>query len=306
MASNIVINVASGNTANIATNEIGGAQYQVFKVAYGNTSSASLVSSSTPLPVVLSTGVTANIVNFTDPVIVVGNSAGDAVFVQGTVSVQGVSGSPLAITGGIARSYTRDSMAVYGFGGNTWIPATLVNASGSAIGVSGNALRVSVQDITVTAYINPVIAVENSGSTSAIRIQGNTGGIPVSVSVSGTAAINDTNIVNGITAIYGKVDDIYDALSVFGLVRPTGATYGKLTITNVATTQLNSGFTCYAGVNLKSASYNTDIVYVGNSALTTSGYELDPGEQLFLDVGNANVVYLRSKSSSQVISFTAS
>jgi hypothetical protein len=306
MPNNIVINVASGNTANIATNEVGGAQYQVFKVAYGNTSSASIVSSTSPLPVVLSTGVTANIVNFTNPVIVVGNSAGDAVFVQGTINVRGVTGAPLAITGGIPRSYTRDSMAVYGFGGNTWIPATLVSSGGAAIGVSGNALRVSVQDITITASINPVIYVENFGATGALRVQGFTGAYPLNVSVTGTAGINDTNIVNGITAIYGKVDDIYDALSVFGLVRPTGATYGRFTVTNVSATQLSAGFTCSAGVNLKAASYNTDIVYIGNSALTTNGYELDPGEQLFLDVGNANSVYLRAKSSSQVISFTAS
>lgn len=306
MASNIVINVASGNTANIATNEIGGAQYQVFKVAYGNTSSASLVSSSTPLPVVLSTGVTANIVNFTDPVIVVGNSAGDAVFVQGTVSVQGVSGAPLAITGGIARSYTRDSMAVYGFGGNTWIPATLVGSGGAALGVSGNALRVSVQDITVTAYINPTIAVENSGATGSLRVQGFTGAYPFTVAVSGTAAINDTNIVNGITAIYAKVDDIYDALSVFGLVRPSGVTAGIRTLTT-ASVQLNSGFTCYAGINLKASSTNTDIIYVGDSNLATNlGYNLDPGEQLFLNVGNLNVVYVRAKTSTQSISYFAS
>jgi len=304
MADNLVINVSSGATASIKTNEISGSHYQIFKLAYGNTSSASLVTSTAPLPVSLSTGVTANIVNFTNPVIVVGNSAGDPVFVQGTVAVSGVSGT-VSITGGIARNYTRDSISVYGADGSTFIRSALVTTGNTAIGVSGDALKVYLQDAALTVNVGTNVGIYNAGATSSIRIEGNSGGVPVAVTVTGTAAINDTAILNGMTAIYGKVNDVYSALAAFGLVRPTSGTAGTKTLTASATV-LASGFTCTAGVNLKSSSINTQIIYVGTSTTgSLVGYELDPGEQLFLNVGNLNGVYVSAKGS-QVLTYYAS
>ena len=307
MADNLVINVSSGSTASISTNEIGGSHYQIFKLAYGSTSSASLVTTTAPLPVSLSTGVTANIVNFTNPVIVVGNSAGDAVFVQGTVAVSGVSGT-VSITGGIARNYTRDSISIYGAGGSTFIRSALVTTGNTAIGVSGDALKVYLQDAALTVNVGAVVGIQNAGATSTIRVEGFTYGTPIPVSVSGTAAINDTAILNGMTAIYGKVDDVYDALSAFGLVRPAGNTANRFTLSTTTAVQISSGFTCYAGVNIKSSSSNTDVVYVGVSSTISSniGYELDPGEHLFLNVGNANGIYVKCKSTPQIVSFFAS
>lgn len=302
---NIPINTALGYTASIATNVVSSAHYQVFKIAYGNTGTASIVTSSNPFPVVLSSGVTANIVNFTDPVIVVGNSAGDAVFVQGTVNVQGVSGAPLAITGGIARNYTRDSMAVYGYNGNSFILASLVGPSGSAIGISGNALRVSVQDITVTANINPVIYIQNYGST-AIIIEGKSGGYPANVGVCGTVNIYDTNITNGLTAIYGQIYNLNNNLSTLGISRPTTFVAGRISASTGVTYMYPSGFTTGKGVSVKASSANTDIVYINSDGVATVGYELDPGESLFIDVINLNKIFLRAKSSTQVISYLAS
>lgn len=306
MPDNLNINIASGNTATIATNQVGTAHYQIFKVAYGNTSSATLVSSSNPFPVTLSSGVTANIVNFTNPVIVVGNSAGDAVFVQGTIKVQGITGSPLAITGGIPRSYTTDSIKVYGYNGNSFIQATLVGSGGAAIGMSGSAIRVSVQDITVTASINPVIYVENYGSTSALRIQGNTNGYPVMSSVTGSVSIVDTNITNGLTAIYGQLATLNTNLGSLGISRPTTFVAGRMSVTTGVTLMYASGFTTGNGANLKASSSNTDIIYVNRDGVATVGYELDPGESLFIDVINLNTIYVRSKSSTQVLSYLAS
>lgn len=306
MANNLIINIAGGNTANIATNDVAGAQYQVFKMAYGNTGSATMVTSSTPFPVTLSSGVTANIVNFTNPVIVVGNSAGDAVFVQGTVNIQGVSGAPLAVTGGIPRSYTTDSIAVYGYNGNSFIQATLVGSGGAAIGMSGSAIRVSVQDITVTASINPVIYIQNYGSTSAIRVEGNSGGYPVNVGVCGTVNIYDTNITNGLTAIYGEIVDLNNNLSTIGISRPTTFISGRMTATTGVTFMYGAGYTTGNGVQVKASSANTDIVYINSDGIATVGYELDPGENIFIDVININTIYVRAKSSSQIISYLAS
>lgn len=304
MANNLVINVSSGSTASISTNEIGGSHYQIFKLAYGNTASASLVTSAAPLPVSLSTGVTANIVNFTNPVIVVGNSAGDAVFVQGRVSVSGLSGT-VSITGGIPRDYNRDSITVYGAGGSTFIRSALVTVGNTAIGVSGDALRVSLQDAVLNVTVNPTVAVQNTGATATLRVSGLTYATPIPVSVSGTAAINDTAILTGMTAIYSKLVDVYSALSAFGLVRPSGGTASTV-LTDGSVQQLASGFTCAAGVNLKSSSSNVVAIRVGTSATPAgSGYELDPGEQLFLNIGNLNTIYVYAKVG-QSISYYAS
>lgn len=305
MADNLNINIASGNTATIATNQIGtGAHYQIFKVAYGNTSSATLVSSTNPFPVILSAGVTANIVNFTTPVIVVGNSAGDAVSVQGTVNVRGVTGQPLAITGGIARSYTRDSIAVYGYSGNSFIQATLVGSGGAAIGVSGGALRVSVADITVTASINPVIYVENYGATGMLRIQGYTYGTPVPTTVTGTAYIYDTNITNGLTAMYNQLVSLNTNLGTLGINRPTGFTAGRFSVTT--SVGQFAGYTTISGVHIKASAVNTDLVYINSDGAATIGYELDPGETIFFDIQNLNKIYIRAKTSTQIISYMAS
>jgi hypothetical protein len=306
MPDNIIINIASGNTATVATNQVGTAHYQIFKVAYGNTSSATMVSTSNPFPVTLSSGVTANIVNFTNPVIVVGNSAGDAVFVQGTVNVRGVTGQPLAITGGIPLNQSKDSIRVFGFGGDSFIQATLVGSGGAAIGMSGSAIRVSVQDITVTASINPVIYVENYGATSAIRVQGNTNGYPVMSSVTGSVSIVDTNITNGLTAIYGQLATLNTNLSTLGISRPTNFIAGRMTATTGVTSMYAVGYTTGNGVNIKAASANTDIVYVNSDGLAVTGYELDPGENVFLDVINLNKIYVRAKSSSQIVTYIAS
>lgn len=305
MADNLVINVSSGATASISTNEIAGSHFQIFKLAYGNTSSASLVTTSAPLPVSLSTGVTANIVNFTNPVIVVGNSAGDAVFVQGTVAVSGVTGL-VSITGGIPRSFNRDSITIYGAGGSTFIRSALVTVGNTAIGVSGDALRVSLQDAVLNVTVDPTIAVENTGATATLRVSGLTYATPIPVSVSGTAAINDTAILNGMTAIYNKVSDVYTALAAFGLVRPTGGTAGLRTTVGGGMVQLSSGFTCASGVNLKASASNVVTITIGtvNNA-GGDAYELDPGERLFLDVGNMNTIYYSGKAGA-ILSYFAS
>jgi hypothetical protein len=265
-----------------------------------------MVTSSTPFPVTLSSGVTANIVNFTNPVIVVGNSAGDAVFVQGTVSIQGVSGAPLAVTGGIPRSYTKDSIAVYGYNGNPYIQATLVGSGGAAIGMSGSAIRVSVQDITVTASINPVIYVENYGSTSAIRIQGNSGGYPVVAGVSGTVTINDTNITNGLTGIYGQLVTLNNNFISYGVGRPVNFVAGRMTSTTGVTSLYPTGYTTGNGIQMKASALNTDLIYINSDGVASIGYELDPGESVFLDITNLNKIYVRARTSSQVISYMAS
>ena len=70
-----------------------------------------------------------------------------------------------------------------------------------------------------------------------------------------------------------------------------------------------AGFSCYAGINIRALSTNTDFIYLGNtSALIGSsfGYALDPGENVFLDIQNTNKVYAISNTGTQTITYMAS
>jgi hypothetical protein len=284
------------------------------KLAYGPTGSATVVSSTAGLPVsVISGGITANLIGFCGAV--QGIPGGNPIEVSGTVYATGICSAPVyvttssgyrvEVTGGIPTTYTRDSITVYGAGGSTFIRSALVTTGNTAIGVSGDALKVFLQDANLTVNVGTNVGIYNSGATSSIRIEGNTSGIPVPVSISGTGGFNDTSILTGITAIFGKVSDVYNALSVFGLVRPGTGTAGTRIVTSSAT-QLSAGFTCTAGINLKSSSSNTQIIYIGTSGTgSLVGYGLDPGEQVFLDVGNLSGIYL-SASGSQNLSYFAS
>jgi hypothetical protein len=70
----------------------------------------------------------------------------------------------------------------------------------------------------------------------------------------------------------------------------------------------SAGYTCYAGINIRAISTNTDFVYLGNSGslVGASGYALDPGENVFLDIQNTNKVYLISNTGTQVITYMGS
>jgi hypothetical protein len=79
-----------------------------------------------------------------------------------------------------------------------------------------------------------------------------------------------------------------------------------MTATTGVTFMYGAGYTTGNGVQVKASSANTDIVYINSDGIATVGYELDPGENIFIDVININTIYVRAKSSSQIISYLAS
>lgn len=311
---------SGGNTFNVATDAIvfSGAtsHFQYMKVAFGPTGSATIVSNSSPFPVsVIGGGITANITGFSGAV--QGIPGGTPVTVSGTVYTTGVTTAPVfvrtstgyqvEITGGTPLSRTKDSVSIWGPNGTTWAYVNLVNSSGTEIGNAGNPIFVQISGATINATINPTVGVTNTAATG-LFIRGITGSTPVPVSLGSTYfSINDTAILSGMTAIYSKVNDVYNALGAFGLIRPSGLTTGILTnITTVGNQLSTAGYTCSSGINFKASSSNTDLIYIGNSTIaTTLGFMLDPGEQLFLDIDNISKVYVRSKSGTQVLSYIA-
>jgi hypothetical protein len=108
------------------------------------------------------------------------------------------------------------------------------------------------------------------------------------------------------TAIYGLMTTLNAALIASGAARPSVFTAGRVTATTGVTWLLASGYTSGSGVNLKASSANTDLIYINSDGAASIGYELDPGQNVFLDVINLNKIYIRAKSSTQIISYMAS
>jgi hypothetical protein len=292
------------------------AAFQLIKLAYGPTGSASIVDSTNGLPVnVIAGGITANLVGFCGAI--QGIVGGQPVTVDGTVYVAGVSSNPvyvqtgtgykIEITGGVPLNKNKDAISVFGPNGNTWIYANLVTNAGAQLGVSANPMFVQISGATINATINPTIGVTNSAS-APLFVCGVSGATAISATVGNTVGINDTNIVSAINANGVTLNAIYNALSVFGLVRPTSAASGVLSVTTSAQRITGtSGFTCAAGVNFKALGTNTDLIYLGNSGVGSSfGYQLEPGENVFFNVGNANIVWVAAKTGTQSLSYFAS
>ena len=307
----------SGITANIATDYIGTGgitgHYQLIKLAYGVADSATIVSSSNPFPVTIAAGMTATISGFTGTIQVQGVGGGTPVPVSGTVVVTGIttsqlyvtttSGSRVEITGGIPLTKTRDAVSVFGPNGLTYVYTHLVDAAGNSLSYTNGALNVNIQGVTISTSIQ-----------STVGVFGISGATAVGVNIGNTVGINDTAILTGMTGIYSRMgtmgvtlDAIYQALSVFGLVRPTTVRSGIVSITTGATGISPTGFTCASGINLKSLGTNTDLIYIGGSAVGTSfGYQLEPGENVFFNVSNVNMVYGMARSGTQSLSYFAS
>jgi len=300
----------SGLTANIATDYIGTGgitgHYQLIKLAYGVADSATIVSSSNPFPVTIAAGMTATISGFTGTIQVQGVGGGTPVPVSGTVVVTGIttsqlyvtttSGSRVEITGGIPLTKTSDAVSVFGPNGLTYVYTHLVDAAGNSLSYTNGALNVNIQGVTISTTIQ-----------STVGVFGISGATAVGVNVGNTVGINDTAILSGITAMYGQIVGLRSDLVGFAVIRPTGGTAYRVSSTSTST--VLSGFTCKSGVNLKAASSNTDIIYIADSSsagsTTNTGYELDPGESLFIDIINMNLIAHRAKSSTQVLSYIA-
>lgn len=312
---------SGGITFNVATDTVNfyGAtsHFQYVKVAFGPTGSASIVSGTNGLPVnVIAGGITASLIGFCGAI--QGIPGGTPVAVSGTVFASGISSAPVfvrtqtgyqvEVTGGRSLSKTTDDISVFGPGGVSWINSTLVNTSGISIGTVTNPIYTSIVGATINATINPTVGVTNSEST-ALFIRGYSSAVAVPVTVGNTAlGLDDTDILNGLTALYSKLNDVYTALGVFGVIKPTGLTAGLLTSVTTSPLQIfSTGYTCTAGINLKASSSNTDLIYVGNSAVGSNlGYILDPGDDFFFNIDNLNKIYVRSKSGTQVLSYIVS
>ena len=309
---NIIIET-SGITAAVATDVIqfagATAHFQFMKVVHGNCGIANIVSTTNPFPVTFGSGLTATISGFNGLVTVQGTAGGYPMPVSGTVIATGITGSPVyvstytgnqvEVTGGRQLSRLTDSISIFGPSGSTYIYSALVDAKGNTLTITNGALNVNITGATISATI-----------PSTVTVIGLSGATAVNVSVGNTANINDANILAGMTSIYGQVVGLRTDLTALGVGRATSFKTGRATAGSGSAVQMDStGYTSYAGINIRALSTNTDFVYLGNtSALigASFGYALDPGENVFLDIQNTNKVYLISNTGTQVITYMAS
>jgi hypothetical protein len=289
------------------------AQFQLMKLAYGPTGSATIVSQVDPLPVnIFGGGITANIIGFCGAI--EGIAGGTPVTVDGTVYATGISSAPVfvrtytgyqvEVTGGVPANRLKDSISVFGPSGSTWIFANLVNQSGAQIGNSANPMFVQISGATINAFISPSIGVTNNALTP-LFITGVTGATPVTVNVGNTVGINDTAILTGMTALYGQLLSLNLGLAT---AMPSGFKTGRTSSTFPSVQQLDSGYTCGKGVSVKALSTNTDFIYIGNSGSFSGsvGHALDPGDSVFITINNLNKIYILSASSTQTVTYLAS
>jgi hypothetical protein len=382
------------------------------KMAWGTDAQGFRVSEATPLPVQI-LGVTSNFLGVTFggitgsvfirnaastyitvggpsgsvpgyvPVQVSGNVQGvtngillgvtGSVNVINTVTIQGVCGGLVGITGGRRLNSTSDSVTVTGnvglSGGLALAAATnsvavwgsdlgnkvltrLYASDGATLGYSGNALNVNIvgAGITATVSIGTIVGVTNgngiplmvrgSGATSdaPVRIIGTIGSgaldvtatTPLNVGVTGTVAINDTNIVNSLelttkplisnltnikasTAIISTINDRLAngtvTVKISEITKPTTLYSGNKDVTTTSSLLVLTSTRIKSGVHLKAPVTNTATIYVasGSSASASiGGFPLEPGESLYLEIDNLNKIYVVASTTGQKINYIAS
>ena len=305
-ASNIIVQTV-GTTANLGTDfgtsgvNLSDAHVPLQKIVFGNSGEATRVTSTSPLPITVSGSDVAitidgfvgssgefGVANYSNQYLkVAGSTAGAGITVQGTVSVTAGS-EGVRVTGGIIAGLnsTRDIVGVTGTvslldrDGTTGAPVKIYSGL-TAIGVSGDALKVSIVDagITVNATVSTTTGITNATGTSAVRVEGQTSGIPLTVT--------------------GDV-------SIASIAQPTAFTAGQRAVTTAGLSL--PSFTMVSGAKLRALSTNTATIYLGHTSNigSTLGYPLLAGESCFIELNNLNLVYVIGGATGQTISFFAS
>ena len=263
------------------------------------------------------------------------SSSTDSVTVYGNVG----------ISGGFQLTAIDDSVSVYGPAGSTFVEVNL-NSGGNALGRSGDALKVAVTNtgFTFSVSLSTTIGVTNDVAGNALRIQGNTGGTPVTiqgslaggaveigaysavpVGVSGSVTIDDTDLLAGIEDLKTNIDTVATnasyALDILNLINANGSGAKVTVASTTRPTRIQHGQKSLSitpsvlgsdqirtGITLKSPSSNTVDIYIGNSLAvsSTTGYILSPGEIIFLEVSILGTIFARSASGTATLTYIGS
>jgi hypothetical protein len=268
-------------------------------------------------------------------------SATDSVTVVGNVGISGglalsAASNSIAVWGSdlggkvLSRIYASDG-ATIGHSGD----ALNVNIVGAGITATVTINPV----IGVTNGYGLPLKICGSGVTTdaAVIIQGKLSGgaveigalSPVPVGITGAVEIDDAALIDSlesttkplisnlvsvknntavITTINEKLNSGIIQSKVTEIIKPTKLNNGTKDLTTTAVA-IGSSTTLKVGVHVKAPLTNTQTVYVGSNTLVTlptSGFPLEPGESIFLEIDNISKVYAKSNSTGQKIAFIAS
>lgn len=269
------------------------------------------------------------------------SSATDSVTVVGNVGISGglaltAASNSVAVWGSdlggkvLTRLYASDGTTL-GYSGN----ALNVNVVGAGITAT-----ISINPVIgVTNGYGLPLKVCGSGVTSdaAVIIQGKLSGgaveigaiSPVPVEITGAVEIDDASLIDSlestskplisnlitiknntatITTINEKLSSGIVQSKITEIVKPTKLTNGTKDLTTTATA-LGSSVALKVGVHIKAPLTNTQTVYVGSNTLVTApttGFPLEPGESIFIEIDNISKLYARSGSTGQKVAYIAS
>lgn len=267
MPDDVILNEPTTTGKTVRTEDIGGKQYQVVKVAIGvDGIDDGDISATNPMPVTgtvdIDTSTLATAANQ-----VIGNTSLNNIDTKIPVQGQAAMDSSLPVV--IANN--QSAVPVSGVLTDAELRATPVPISG-----------------TVTA---------NTGLTQPLT---DTQLRATPVPISGTVSAN-TGLSQPLT------DTQLRASAVPVSIAPPSLPYNnKVTVTTAANrVQLSSGL-AVKSVTIKAGLSNTGVIYVGDSTVSASnGFELAAGDSVSMDIDNLNTIYIDASVNSQYVTYVA-
>ena len=182
---------------------------------------------------------------------------------------------------GVTNS-TETPLKVQGYTGSNGVPLTVRGENNGAVEVAATtALNVNVTNSSLTIDDNDILV--KLGTTGDIYSKLNS----IATNTSSVSTIR-SDLQNGSAS-----------LTVNKISRPSSMVVGSKNVTSTdGGTQLSVSSNLGSGINVKANGKNTGIVYVGTQTVSRSvenGYPLEPGESIFLEISNANLIFVRTQ-----------
>lgn len=125
---------------------------------------------------------------------------------------------------------------------------------------------------------------------------------------------NGTDIKNGVNALGNTLSSIDGKIStdttlgngikvsVVGVAQPTGITSGKVAASASPTATQLGNFVLKSGIHIKSDLVNTtSTVFVGYDSVSTNGYALFNGDQIFIETDNTNKIWISASTAGSTV-----
>lgn len=171
---------------------------------------------------------------------------------------------------------------------------------------SDHTVPVSATNLDIRDLVFASDKVDASGSTLGANSGVDIGDVTIN-NASGASAVNIQDGGNSITVDATSLPLPTGAATEATLAAQSSFDHGSTSFGTSAVQITASSITAKKGVTVKAAIANTGRVFVGNSDVTadttaaTDGFELGNGESIFIEVDNANKVYVIGSALSQKV-----